>query len=152
MKTNKRALAIMTAAFMAMTPVAATGLTAFAEGETAAATYDITVDATKAADSDFAAYQIFSGTVSGGKLTGIQWGSGMPSADATKMAAFLSALQKEDAFKVGEGGANVFASLTAAATSVPCFFTALRILFFVSAINMAAGIPLPDTSAITRAR
>jgi|GEM_PF-4441493 len=29
MKTNKRALAMMTAAFMAITPLAATGLTAF---------------------------------------------------------------------------------------------------------------------------
>jgi fimbrial isopeptide formation D2 family protein/LPXTG-motif cell wall-anchored protein len=113
MKTNKRALAIMTAAFMAMTPVAATGLTAFAEGETAAATYDITVNASKKADSAFAAYQIFAGKVENGKLTGIQWGSGMPA----DKSGLLSALQAEDAFKVGEGGANVFASLTAESTA-----------------------------------
>ena len=90
-----------------MTPVAATGLTAFAEGETAAETYDITVSASKKADSAFAAYQIFTGKVENGKLTGIQWGSGMPA----DKSAFLTALQGKDVFKVD--GTNVFASLTA---------------------------------------
>lgn len=112
MKTNKRALAILTSAFMAITPLAATGMAAFAEDEVPA-TYDITVSASKKADSEFAAYQIFTGKVENGKLTGIQWGSGMPA----DKSGFLSALQAEDAFKVGEGGANVFASLTASSSA-----------------------------------
>lgn len=112
MRKNRRIAALLTAGLLALTPCVSAGMSVFAEGETPS-TYDITVNATKAADSAFAAYQIFTGKVEDGKLTEIQWGSGMPS----DKSAFLTALQAEDAFKVGEGGANVFASLTASSTA-----------------------------------
>ena len=105
MKNYKRSLAILTAAFLAATPLAATGLTAFAEDP--APTYNITVTPKEATTSAFSAYQIFTGTVSGGKLTNIGWGSSMPD-DKT---ALLAALKADTVF--GSGDENKFYSLTA---------------------------------------
>ncbi|WP_028521355.1 isopeptide-forming domain-containing fimbrial protein [Ruminococcus flavefaciens] len=123
MKTNKRALAIMTAAFMAMTPVAATGLTSFAEGET---TNSISINPAKEGTHDYKAYQIFKGTLSGTGakdnpattdvdesdpyvLSDIQWGDN--AADD-----FLTKLKEDTAFNLvapaEEGGAktSIFAN------------------------------------------
>ncbi len=107
MKTNKnRLFAALTATTLALTPCFAAGMSAMAEGETPA-THKITVSASKAADSDFSACQIFKGDVEGDKLTNITWGSSKP-ADLTN---FLKALKGEAAF--GEGDSNKFAGLSA---------------------------------------
>jgi len=107
MKNNKRALAIITSALMAVTSMAVTGMNAFADD-----VYDITVTATHATTSEFEAYQIFSGGYSGDKLTNIQWGSSMTSADKS---ALLTELQGNDIFK--KEGTNVFAGLGASSTA-----------------------------------
>ena len=54
MKKTTKLLAAMTASLLALTPLAATGMTAFA----ADPTYNITVNSTKAADSEFEANKI----------------------------------------------------------------------------------------------
>ncbi|SEH52832.1 LPXTG-motif cell wall anchor domain-containing protein/fimbrial isopeptide formation D2 domain-containing protein [Ruminococcus flavefaciens] len=69
MKNSKRFLAMMTAGFLAITPMAATGLTAFAD-------YTITVDNATAGYS-YAAYQIFSGDLDGDVLSNIGWATGV---------------------------------------------------------------------------
>ena len=68
MKTKKY-LALMTAGFLAITPMAATGLTAVAD-------YTITVNNATAGYS-YSAYQIFSGDLSGEVLSNINWASGV---------------------------------------------------------------------------
>ena len=111
MKTNKnRLFAALTATTLALTPCFAAGMSAMAEGETPT-THKITVSASKAADSDFSACQIFKGDVEGDKLTNITWGSSKP-ADLTN---FLKALKGEAAF--GEGASNKFAGLSATSTA-----------------------------------
>lgn len=69
MKTNKRTLAILTAGLLALTPMAATGMTAFAAG------YDITVN-NSTADYAYKAYKIFAGNLNGTTLSNIVWASG----------------------------------------------------------------------------
>ena len=82
MKTNKRALAMMTAAFMAITPLAATGLTAFA------ADHKLTVVDTDTIAHTYNAYQIITGTLgSDGSLSDMRWGDGV---DYTKLIAALN--------------------------------------------------------------
>lgn len=102
MKTNKRALAMMTAAFMAITPLAATGLTAFA-GATDSYTINVNESAT---GYSYKAYQIFAGNdeVKDGKtiLSDIKWATGFNSAQ------FLTAIKNEAIFE------NAFASATTA--------------------------------------
>ncbi len=79
MKNNKRALAMMTAAFMAITPLAATGMTAFAEAKTGTSTLSITDS--DPAEHTYKAYQIITGTQEAGKLKNLAWGPGFKSAD-----------------------------------------------------------------------
>ena len=77
MKTNKRALAILTSAFMAITPLAATGLTAFAEDE-APATHSLTVIDKDPIEHTYKAYQIITGTKDDdGNLSDMNWGDGV---------------------------------------------------------------------------
>lgn len=77
MKTNKRALAILTSAFMAITPLAATGLTAFAEDE-APVTHSLTVVDTDPIEHTYKAYQIITGTKDDdGNLSNMNWGDGV---------------------------------------------------------------------------
>ena len=112
MKTNKnRLFAALTATTLALTPCFAAGMNVFA----ADPTYDITVNAKEASNSEFEAYQIFKGKVESGKLTNITWGSSKP----TDMTNFLGDLQANDLFKQTVEGVskNVFADLTEASTA-----------------------------------
>ena len=79
MKTNKKALAILTAGLLAVTPMAATGLTAFA------ADYDITVN-NETDGYTYNAYKIFAGTLSGTVLSNVTWATGF---NGTQMLANL---------------------------------------------------------------
>ena len=72
MKNSKRFLAMMTAGFLAITPMAATCMTAVAAG-----TSTLTVTDSDSIEHDYNAYQIITGTESGGKLTGLAWGNGI---------------------------------------------------------------------------
>ncbi|WP_295091391.1 isopeptide-forming domain-containing fimbrial protein [Ruminococcus sp.] len=103
MKTNKKALAMLTAGLLAVTPMAATGLTAFAD--------TITVTPIVEGTHNYSAYQILKGDVSGGTLSNINWGDNMP-ADKTD---FINALKNDTVF--GTGTSNLFYSLTAASTA-----------------------------------
>lgn len=85
MKNNKRFLALMTAGFLAITPMAATCMTAVAAG-----TSTLTVTDSDTVEHDYKAYQIITGTASGGKLTGLAWGNGINS------ASLISALTDSD--------------------------------------------------------
>ncbi len=96
MKKTKRYLALMTASFLAITPMAATGLTAVAEDTT----YTITVTPSKEGTHNYKAYQVFKGELSGTGtssdpyvLTEIEWG------DNINPSAFLTALKSADVFK-----------------------------------------------------
>ena len=71
MKTNKKTLAILTAGLLAVTPFAATGLTAFAADHT------LTITDTENVEHTYNAYQIMTGTLNEGKLTELQWGNGV---------------------------------------------------------------------------
>ncbi|MCR4795436.1 MAG: isopeptide-forming domain-containing fimbrial protein [Ruminococcus sp.] len=85
MKNNKRFLALMTAGFLAITPMAATCMTAVAAG-----TSTLTVTDSDTVEHDYKAYQIITGTESGGKLTGLAWGDGVNS------ASLIAALTNSD--------------------------------------------------------
>lgn len=72
MKKTKRYLALMTAGFLAITPMAATGLTAVAS--------TLTVTDTESATHTYTAYPIITGTKhADGTLTNIAWGTGINS-------------------------------------------------------------------------
>ncbi|WP_295078761.1 isopeptide-forming domain-containing fimbrial protein [Ruminococcus sp.] len=73
MKTNKKTLAILTAGLLAVTPMAATGFTAFA------ADYDITVN-NETDGYTYNAYKIFAGTLSGTVLSNVTWATGFDGA------------------------------------------------------------------------
>lgn len=85
MKKTKRYLALMTASFLAITPMAATGLTAVA------ADYDITVN-NSIDNYAYKAYKIFAGDISGTTLSNIEWATGFNNAD------FVAALQGDSTF------------------------------------------------------
>ena len=77
MKTNKRTLAILTAGLLAVTPMAATGLTAFAANSTTLTVVDSDTNA-----HDYKAYQILTGdTDATGKLQSLSMGNGISQAD-----------------------------------------------------------------------
>jgi len=116
MKNNKRTLALLTAGLLAVTPMAATGLTAFAEGPN-----KITINSAKAGTHDYKAYQIFKGTLQGAGtaadpyiLTELQWG------DNVTGAGFLTAIKADDAFLIDQDNdsstpmVNAFASAASA--------------------------------------
>ena len=73
----------------------------------------VTATVTNETNHSYAAYQIFEGTQEAGNaaLGDVGWGSGL-NRDGSKL---LTALQGDDRFKVGEGGANIFAGFTEAA-------------------------------------
>lgn len=74
MKKTKRYLALMTASFLAITPMAATGLTAVAESHT------LTITDTETAEHTYTAYPIIVGTKnSDNSLTNPSWGTGINS-------------------------------------------------------------------------
>lgn len=85
MKNNKKYLALMTAGFLAITPMAATCMTAVAAG-----TSTLTVTDSDTVEHDYNAYKIITGTDSGGKLTGLAWGNGVNS------TALITALTDSD--------------------------------------------------------
>ena len=77
MKTNKRTLAILTAGLLALTPMAATGMTAFAADSNTL----IVVDSDAVAH-DYNAYQLITGTTdSDGKLKSLLLGDGITQAN-----------------------------------------------------------------------
>lgn len=77
MKTNKKALAILTAGLLAVTPMAATGLTAFAANST-----NLTVVDSDTVAHDYEAYQILKGdTDDAGKLQNLSMGDGITQAN-----------------------------------------------------------------------
>ena len=76
MKNSKRFLAMMTAGFLAITPMAATGLTAVAANSTT-----LTIVDTDATDHIYNAYQILKGNTEGGKLTSLEIGNGISQAN-----------------------------------------------------------------------
>ena len=81
MKNSKRFLAMMTAGFLAITPMAATAMTAYA------VTHTLTVTDTDTVAHTYKAYPIILGTKNtDGSLTGISWGTNVDS------AALISAL------------------------------------------------------------
>lgn len=81
MKNSKRFLAMMTAGFIAITPMAATGLTAFA------ATHSLTVTDTDTVSHTYTAYPIILGTKNAdGTLTELSW------AGTVNPTALISAL------------------------------------------------------------
>ena len=88
MKNNKRALAMMTAAFMAITPLAATGMTAFAT--------TITVDKVEndTTEHGYKAYPIITGKLAsdGTTLTAMEWNSALK---LDKLATALKAFDSE---------------------------------------------------------
>jgi len=71
MKTNKKALAMLTAGLLVATPVISTGLTVFAADHT------LTITDTENVAHTYNAYQIMTGTLNEGKLTELQWGTGV---------------------------------------------------------------------------
>jgi len=74
MKNSKRLLAMMTAGFLAITPMAATGLTAYA------VTHSLTVTDTDTATHTYTAYPIILGTKNtDGSLTGLSWAANVDS-------------------------------------------------------------------------
>lgn len=88
MKNNKRALAMMTAAFMAITPLAATGMTAFATSIT------INKVATDEATHKYKAFPLITGTLAsdGTTLTAMEWNTAINREKlATALKAFDSA-------------------------------------------------------------
>ncbi|WP_024861697.1 isopeptide-forming domain-containing fimbrial protein [Ruminococcus flavefaciens] len=117
MKKHKKYVAMLTAGLLAITPLAATGMTVFA-----ADTNSISITAKNAGTHNYNAYQIFKGNLSGSGttadpyvLTDIQWG------DNVSGATFLSALKAADEFKIDHDNdaetdkVSVFASATDAA-------------------------------------
>lgn len=83
MKTNKKTLAILTAGLLAVTPMAATGLTAFASTLTID---NVTGDAST---HQYKAYQIITGTKTSDVLTGLAWGSNVdPAVLITELKTF----------------------------------------------------------------
>ena len=84
MKINKRALAIITSAFMAVTPLAATGLSAFATS------ISISKVANDTTTHTYKAYPIITGTLAtdGQTLTAMQWNTAL---DMDKLATALTA-------------------------------------------------------------
>lgn len=76
MKNSKRFLAMMTAGFLAITPMAATGLTAFAVNSST-----LTVVDSDTVNHTYNAYQILTGNTDGGKLTSLSMGNGISQAD-----------------------------------------------------------------------
>ena len=88
MKHIKKLVALMLALTLAM----AMGMTALADdGQTqAAATKTITINNGKAGHT-YTLYQIFTGTVDGNELTGIQWGTDAPAAMKTTYATAAAA-------------------------------------------------------------
>lgn len=98
MKNNKRTLALLTAGLLAVTPMAATGLTAFAADDNS-----ITITVKKEGTHNYKAYQIFKGTLQGTGtdadpyvLLAIDWGDNVTGAD------FLIALKADDAFLIDD--------------------------------------------------
>ena len=71
MKTNKKALAMLTAGLLVATPVISTGLTVFAADHT------LTITDTENVAHTYNAYQIMTGTLNEGKLTELEWGTGV---------------------------------------------------------------------------
>ena len=97
MKTNKKTLAILTAGLLAVTPMAATGLTAFASSLTIEnATGDTSTH-------QYKPYQIITGTNTSGILTNLSWGNNVDPAN------FIAALQAFDN--------TTFATLTPTSTA-----------------------------------
>ena len=116
MKNNKRTLALLTAGLLVVTPMAATGLTVFAEG-----TNKITITSAQAGTHNYKAYQIFKGNLYGAGtdanpyvLTELQWGDNVTGAD------FLTALQADNSFLIDHDNnsstamVNAFASAASA--------------------------------------
>ena len=88
MKTNKKALAILTAGLLAVTPMAATGLTAFA------ADYDITVN-NETDGYTYNAYKIFAGTLSGSVLSNVTWATKKFAANGVRDIGSFNSKMKE---------------------------------------------------------
>ena len=108
MKRMRRIASLLLAMAMAF------GLTATAfAAEANADDGKVKATVTNETNHSYAAYQIFEGTQEAGNaaLGDVGWGSGL-NRDGSKL---LTALQGDDRFKVGEGGANIFAGFTEAA-------------------------------------
>lgn len=104
MKRMKKIVSIL----LAMVMVLGMSLTAFA-ADNKPWTITINKNEDDKADHVYEAYQIFKGDLEGGKLSNIEWGSGI---DATKIDAALAALKADDTFleKDAEGNdVNKFA-------------------------------------------
>ena len=88
MKNNKRALAMMTAAFMAITPLAATGMTAFAT------TITINKVAGDKATHNYKAFPLITGTLAsdGTTLTAMEWNTAI---NREKLATALKTFDSE---------------------------------------------------------
>ena len=88
MKNNKRALAMMTAAFMAITPLAATGMTAFATSIT------INKVAGDKATHNYKAFPLITGTLAsdGTTLTAMEWN---PAINRENLATALKAFDSK---------------------------------------------------------
>ena len=108
MKKMRRIASLLLAMVMAF------GLTATAfAAEANADAGKVQATVTNETKHSYAAYQIFEGTQEAGNaaLGDVGWGSGL-NKDGSKL---LTALQGDDRFNVGDGGANIFAGFTEAA-------------------------------------
>lgn len=101
MKNSKRLFAMMTAGFLAITPMAATGLTVFAAPTSGSSTLSITDSDTTA--HTYKAYQIITGTQEAGVLKNLEWGSAIPASDRAAFIGDLNTL-------LGLSGESVIAS------------------------------------------
>ncbi|MCR4638791.1 isopeptide-forming domain-containing fimbrial protein [Ruminococcus sp.] len=90
MKNSKRLLAMMTAGFLAITPMAATGLTVFAAPTSGTSTLSITDSDTTA--HTYKAYQIITGEKEGDVLKNLAWGSAIPEANRAALITGLNTL------------------------------------------------------------
>ncbi|MBR5683473.1 MAG: isopeptide-forming domain-containing fimbrial protein [Ruminococcus sp.] len=110
MKTNKRTLAILTAGLLAVTPMAMTGMTAFA------ATITVNKVTGDSVTHVYKAYPIITGTISGDKLTAMVWATGL---DKNVLATALTAFDTAHS-------TSKFTSFNASTTSPEQFATMLE--------------------------
>ena len=113
MKNNKRTLALLTAGLLAVTPMAATGLTAIAADDNS-----ITITVKKEGTHNYKAYQIFKGNLHGTGtdtdpyiLTELQWGDNVTGAD------FLTALKGDNSFLIDHDNDSSTAMVNAFASA-----------------------------------
>ena len=136
MKTNKRTLAMLTAGLLAITPMAATGMTAFASNLTID---NVTGDTSTHA---YSAYAIITGTKTGDALTDMNWGNGVDSAN------LIAALKTFDNTTFGTLAADASAKDVAALLAGYTNPEGLAKVFNTTGVlNTANAVPVTQAAA-----